>query len=132
MLFREEITMANSVQTMSDSTLDAQIQEKFAELADLISKQQYGPDGPPKDVTFREIEQAGYQAAQLASAKFQQTATEQHQQHFEGVQPCPGCGADCEARGFAQRQLLTRLGPVNLSEIEFHCNACRRSFFPSA
>jgi hypothetical protein len=28
--------------------------------------------------------------------------------------------------------LLTRLGPVALSEIRFHCNACRRSFFPSA
>lgn len=124
--------MSEATESATDLTVNAQIQEKLAELAELISIQEYGPDGPPKDVTFREIEQAGHQAAQLAAAKFEATATEQHQHHFEGIQPCPQCGADCEAKGFAERQLLTRLGPVNLSEIEFHCNACRRSFFPSA
>lgn len=131
-LIREEITMSNAPEATSGGAINAQIQKKLAELAELISIQEYGPDGPPKDVTFREIERAGHQAAQLAAAKFEATATDQHQQHFEGLQPCPQCGVDCEAKGFAERQLLTRLGPVNLSEIEFHCNACRRSFFPSA
>lgn len=131
-LIREESTMPNATDSTTKLTINAQIQEKLAELAELISIQEYGPDGPPKDVTFREIERAGHQAAQLAAAKFESTAIEQHQYHFEGLQPCPQCGADCEAKDFAERQLLTRLGRVELSEIEFHCNACRRSFFPSA
>jgi hypothetical protein len=72
------------------------------------------------------------EANQTAAAKFEATVTAQHQQHFGGDHPGPQRGGQCEAEGLAERRLLTRLGPVNLSEIKFHCNACRRSFFPSA
>jgi len=129
---REESSMSKAAANSVAPTVDRQIQTKLAELAELISIQEYGPDGPPKDLKFREIERAGYQAAQLVAAKFETTVSQQHQQHFDGPQPCPQCGGECEAEGLAERQLLTRLGPVGLSEIKFHCNACRRSFFPSA
>lgn len=124
--------MSQATQNEGQSVLDRQVREKFTELASMLSAQKYGADGPPKDLTFREIEQAGYEAAQLIAAQFETTVTTQHQQHFSGTQPCPGCHADCDALDLAQRQILTRLGPVDLSEIKFHCNACRRSFFPSA
>jgi len=124
--------MFKSAKSTVPSTVNQQFQAKLSELAELISIEEYGPDGPPKDLTFREIERAGYQAAQLVAAKFAATATAQHQQHFDGAHACPQCGEQCEAEGLVERQLLTRLGPVNLSEIKFHCNACRRSFFPSA
>jgi hypothetical protein len=124
--------MSEANQTAAQPTVNQQIQKKLAELAELISIQEYGPDGPAKELTFREIESAGYQAAQLAAAKFEATVTAQHQQHFGGDHPGPQRGGQCEAEGLAERRLLTRLGPVNLSEIKFHCNACRRSFFPSA
>ena len=124
--------MSNATQTDATGSVDHQIQTKLAELAELISVQQYGSDGPPKALTFREIEQAGYEAAQLAAAKFETTVTDQQQHHFNGPQQCPGCGQHCQAEDSVERELLTRLGPVKLSEIKFHCNACRRSFFPSA
>jgi len=129
---REESSMPKSTETTAADSLNAQIQAKLSELTALISEQKFGPDGPAKNVTFREMEQAGHQAAQLVATKFESATTKQHQRHFEGAQPCPQCGNECQAKGFAERQLLTRLGPVDLSEIEFHCNACRRSFFPSA
>lgn len=124
--------MFGSDQRVSESAISQQIEEKLADLAELICNQEFGPEGPPKDITFREIEALGFRAAQLAAAKFETTATRQHQRHFEQTQACPQCGGDCEAKRLAERKLLTRLGPVQLSEIEFHCNACRRSFFPSA
>ena len=129
---REESSMSKVADSKAQQGVNQQIQKKLVELAELISVQEYGPNGPPKELKFREIERAGYQAAQLAAAKFEMTVAEQHQRHFDGAQRCPQCGDQCEAEGLAERQLLTRLGPVNLSEIKFHCNACRRSFFPSA
>lgn len=113
-------------------TVSQQIQQKLSELAELVSLEQYGADGPPKELTFRQIENVGYEVGKLAASKFESLATEKHAKHFEELQPCPGCGCQCEAGDPSERKLLTRLGPVNLAEIEFHCNACRRSFFPSA
>ena len=124
-MFKEE-------QDTPRSSISQQIQEKLAELAELVSLEQYGADGPPKELTFRDIEKVGYQVGQLAAQKFESAATQQHQQHFDSDQPCPQCGTLCHPRDPVERQLLTRLGPVRLSEIQFHCNACRRSFFPSA
>lgn len=124
--------MATTAQENSKPSVDQQIQAKLAELSALVSQQKFGPDGPPKDLTFREIEALGHQAAQLVAAKFEAAVSDQHQQHFQGEQPCPQCGELCQVEGQVPRQLLTRLGPVELNEIKFHCDACRRSFFPAA
>lgn len=124
--------MSDSAEIVAQPSITQQIQDKLAELAELVSLQQYGPEGPPKDLTFRQIESAGHQVAQLAAAKFESAASEQHQRHFDGAQRCPQCGLQCDAQDKTQRRILTRLGPVDISEIKFHCNACRRSFFPSA
>ncbi len=114
------------------SDMEQQIQEKLRELAELVSLQEFGEDGPPKELTFRQIEEAGYKVAQLAAGTFESKVMDDHCDHFEGEQPCPQCGRHCEAKDKSERLLLTRLGAVNLSEVEFHCNVCRRSFFPSA
>jgi len=63
--------MSNATLTDATGSVDHQTQNKLGELAELISVQQYGSDGPPKALTFREIEQAGYEAVQLAAAKFE-------------------------------------------------------------
>ena len=109
-----------------------QIQKKLAELAELVAAERYGEEGASKELTFREIEEAGYQLGQLAAEKFATTATKQQARHFAGSHPCPQCGKSCQARDPIERQLLTRLGAVHLPETEFRCDACRRSFFPSA
>lgn len=124
--------MSQSTSVSTKPSVKDQIQQKLAELAQLVSEDRYGADGPGKQTTFREIESVGHEVAQLAAAKFESTATRQHQRHFESDQPCPQCGQQCEAQSPQERKLLTRLGPVALPEIKFHCNACRRSFFPSA
>jgi len=123
--------MSKTDQNELHSTISQQIQQKLSELAELVSLEQYGEQGPPKELTFREIENVGYQVGQLAAQKFEAAATRQHQQHFDDPQACPGCGEFCQPQATVQRQLLTRLGPVELSEIRFRCNSCRRSFFPS-
>lgn len=124
--------MSTADQNSRQPSISQQIQRKLEELADLVAKQEYGDDGPPKDLTFREIEKVGYQVGQLAAQKFESLAADRHQQHFEETQPCPQCGQSCSAQDTVERRLVTRLGPVKLSELRFHCNACRRSFFPSA
>ncbi len=124
--------MSTAGQNSHQLSISQQIQQKLEELAELVAKQEYGNDGPPKDLAFREIEEVGYRVGQLAAQKFESVASERHQQHFEENQPCPQCGQVCSPQGKVERQLVTRLGPVKLSEIRFHCNACRRSFFPSA
>jgi hypothetical protein len=124
--------MSNRAENQRPLTVSQQIQQKLSELAELVSREQYGAEGPPKDLTFRQIEKVGYEVGKLAASKFESLATEKHRQHFDGRQPCPQCGCQCEAGDPCERKLLTRLGPVPLGEIEFHCNACRRSFFPSA
>jgi hypothetical protein len=124
--------MSKSTESKGPLTVSQQIQQKLSELAELVSMEQYGAEGPPKDLTFRQIENVGYEVGKLAAAKFESMAAEKHGKHFEGLQPCPQCGCQCEAGDPVERKLLTRLGPVNLVEVEFHCNACRRSFFPSA
>ena len=131
-LFREESAMSQSPTSSSKPSVKEQIQRKLAELAELVSEDHYGADGPSKETTFREIESVGHQVAQLAAAKFEATATKQHQQHFDTAQPCPQCQRPCQPGSLLERKLLTRLGPVALSDIQFDCNACRRSFFPSA
>jgi len=113
-------------------SIQQQIEQKLGELAELVAKQEYGADGPGKDLTFRQIEEVGYQVGQLAAQKFESVVTERHQQHFEESQPCPQCGQACPPQEAVEREVVTRLGPVKLSEFRFHCNACRRSFFPSA
>lgn len=113
-------------------SVNQQIQQKLAELAELVSQETYGGDGPPKALTFRQIEEVGFEVGQLAAQKFESVVTEQHQQHFDSDQLCPQCGSQCSVKDKRERRLLTRLGPVELKEIEFFCNACRRSFFPSA
>ena len=124
--------MSTADQNTRRLSINQQIQQKLEELAELVAKQEYGEDGPGKDLTFREIEEIGHQVGQLAAQKFESAVTERHQQHFAESQPCPQCGRACSPHDTVERRLVTRLGPVKLSEIRFHCNACRRSFFPSA
>lgn len=43
---------------------------------------------------------------------------------------CPNCGKPGGFRGTRQRELITRRGAANISEPEFYCTCCRKSFFP--
>lgn len=43
---------------------------------------------------------------------------------------CSQCSQPGRYEGTRQRPLLTRRGPVKISEPVYHCPACRRDFFP--
>lgn len=43
---------------------------------------------------------------------------------------CPKCGKLGRYRGQRDRELISRRGPVTITEPEYFCPACRRAFFP--
>lgn len=44
---------------------------------------------------------------------------------------CPHCGRSCDRVADRERNLITRRGEVALTEAKYHCDRCRRDFFPS-
>ena len=43
---------------------------------------------------------------------------------------CPNCGKLGRYRGQRERELIGRRGPVMITEPEYYCLGCRKSFFP--
>ena len=43
---------------------------------------------------------------------------------------CPQCGKLGRYQGQRQRELIGRRGPVTITEPEYFCPCCRKSFFP--
>jgi hypothetical protein len=107
------------------------VKAKASELAALVAREQYGPNGPPRELTFTEIEAIGHGIGKLAAHTVDSTIQEQHAEHFSQPQPCPQCGKLCESIP-QQRALQTIDGETTLSEPSCHCDACKRSFFPTA
>lgn len=108
------------------------VKAKLAELIELVADEEYGPQGPPLETTFSEIEEIGHQVGQMAAGAFDSAAQRKHADHFQQQQPCPQCGAACPMDSTRPRELQTRDGHVTLDEPCCRCDACKRSFFPSA
>ena len=118
---------------MEKSMLSAEARQKFDELVALLAEERYGPDGPPIDTTFAEIEQFGHQAGRMVGRWLDEHLTDRHAEHFqEGC--CPTCGASGESDVGEKktRPLQTVDGTIPLAEPAFHCPTCDRDFFPSA
>ena len=107
------------------------VRRKLQELAELISLEQFGAEGIPKEITFSEIEEIGHQVGQLVAGTVDQTLQLRHTKHLADVEPCPQCGEDGKIQQ-RQRTLQTRDGTVELDEPVCHCPRCERDFFPSA
>jgi len=103
---------------------------KLNELAELISDEKYGPEGPPKALTWAEIEDVGHEIGRLAATEVDQKIQRQQAEDFDHTHDCPQCGRPCSP-SIKHRSLETRDGPADLSEPACYCNACERSFFPS-
>jgi len=113
--------------------LSPEAQQKFNELVALLAEERYGPQGPPIDTTFAEIEQFGHQAGRMLGRSLDEHLADRHAEHFQqGC--CPICGA-CGESDVAEkktRPLQTVDGKIPLAEPAFHCPTCGRDFFPSA
>jgi hypothetical protein len=132
-LFRKETTMGKEARNKEDLDLSPEVEEKFDELVALLSSQGFGPEGPPLDTTFAEIEAFGHSAGRMVARAIDKHLAEQHGEHFEGENPCPGCGQlPEEPTQHKERPLQTDDGDIRLKEPTCHCSVCNRSFFPSA
>ena len=119
---------------MDRSMLSAEARRKFDELVALLSEERYGPDGPPIDTTFAEIEDFGHQAGRMLGRSLDERLAQEHGEHFAEA-CCPTCGACGEldaSKSEKTRPLRTQDGKLPLAEPVFHCPSCDRDFFPSA
>lgn len=103
---------------------------KLNELSPLISREKYGQEGPPRNLTWAEIEDVGHEIGRLTATEVDQTIQRQQADKFDHAHACPQCGRRCSP-SVKHRTLETRDGPADLSEPACCCSACERSFFPS-
>lgn len=116
-----------------DLDLPPAVLTKFRELVAVLSQQGFGPDGPPRETTFAQIEQFGHQAGRMFARAIDVQLAAQHAAHFAGEEPCPACGQCGPPREHSHGlPLLTNDGAVTLPEPAFRCTSCERDFFPGA
>jgi hypothetical protein len=115
------------------SALSPQAQQKLDELVALLAAEKFGPDGPPRNTTFAEIENYGHQVGQVLARTVDEHLVQQHAEHFEQSSACPTCSVLVESNEDRRRRAMqTRDGTVSMKEPAFTCPTCHRAFFPSA
>ncbi len=107
------------------------VRNKMRELAELVSREKYGEEGPPLELTWAEIEEVGHEVGRLTATEVDQTLQREHAEHFDQPHPCPTCGRVCST-SVKHRDLQTRDGTADLAEPACSCPACERAFFPAA
>jgi hypothetical protein len=108
------------------------VRAKMAELVELVAQEEYGPDGPPLELPFSQIELLGHYTGRCVAQQVDAAVQQRHaQRHYVDEQACPQCGQRCGLDS-KTRPLQTLDGEARLSEPACYCNACQRSFFPSA
>lgn len=107
--------------------------EKFEDCVAAMAAWGFGPDGPPIETSFAEIEEFGHEVGKMLARALDERLTHQHAAHFQEAAACPGCEATCPvAEDPNTRDVQTTDGDVPLHEPLCHCPACKRDFFPSA
>ena len=109
----------------------AAVKELAKQWGKIVAKNAYGPDGPPLDADFDEMEQiAAAATAGLVEGTLEHLTSQQAQQLPDEL-PCPACQTSCPLKT-RPRQVVARGATVTLHEPVAHCPACRRDFSPSA
>lgn len=123
--------MSKDAQKKVELTADAQ--KKFEECVAAMAACGFGPDGPPLETTFAEIEEFGHEVGKMVARAVDEQLTKQHAHHFDGTAACPSCETECPiAESPKSRPFQTTDGDVPLHEPICHCPVCHRDFFPSA
>ena len=123
----------DSRNAIEKSTLSSEAQQKLDELVGLLAAEKFGPDGPPQNTTFAEIEDYGHQVGRVLARTVDEHLARQHAEHFHELSPCPTCSLLAEPNeDRRERVMQTRDGPVPMEEPAFACPTCNRAFFPSA
>jgi hypothetical protein len=101
------------------------------ELAELFTKEFFGPDGPALDSDIDELEDVAVLAARAAFDAVIARALELQNQQLPKEIACPDCGRECPVRQ-EERTIQGRMGPATIKEPVCRCSVCDRDFFPSA
>jgi hypothetical protein len=105
-------------------------------VAKYLADKLYGPNGPPRDTKFLDLEELAVQLGNAISQELlnrtlaRQAAAPDIDPSDEG-ELCPTChepGAQVKPE---PRTVTTRVGDAEWNEPQRHCPRCRRSFFPS-
>ncbi len=114
------------------SDLPEDVRTKFLDAVEALAACGFGPEGPPRETAFAQIEEFGHGMGRMFARALEENLTDQHADHFRDATPCPNCGTACRNQGESIRSIQTIDGEVPLREPKFQCPACRRDFFPSA
>ena len=82
-------------------------------------------------LSIDEIEDAMVELGDAVAREYAAQLLARQMGHPPPTACCPGCHEPGERVGQRERELLTRRGPVPLSEAKYRCRKCRRHFFPS-
>ena len=130
-LLGEKTSMGKDAQKQVVLTDEAK--KKFEDCVAAIASCGFGPEGPPRDTTFAEIEEFGHEVGRMLARALDGKLTCQHATHFQGTVACPCCGTACPvSENPKTRDVQTTDGDVPLREPICHCPVCNRDFFPSA
>lgn len=113
--------------------LTDEAREKLEDCVAAVAACGFGPDGPPLETTFAEIEEFGHEVGKMVARALDEKLTKQHAAHFHGTAACPCCKTESSvAEKPDTRDVQTTDGVVPLHEPMCHCSVCNRDFFPSA
>ena len=113
--------------------LSEDARKKFEDCVAALAACGFGPDGPPLDTTFAEIEEFGHDVGKMLARALDEQLTNQHATHFQGTRSCPSCATPCSVAEDPEiRSVQTTDGDVPIREPICHCPVCDRDFFPSA
>jgi len=107
--------------------------KKFDDCVAAMAACGFGPEGPPIDTTFAEIEEFGHEVGRMMARALDEKLARHHGTYFQGAAACPGCRTSCPVvENPDARAIQTTDGDVSLREPIGHCPVCNRDFFPSA
>jgi Zn finger protein HypA/HybF involved in hydrogenase expression len=80
--------------------------------------------------TIDDIENAMIRIGDLVAREVGVQKLARHMDELPAAMACPKCGSPAENRGQEARDLITRRGPVSVTEAKCYCPKCRQLFFP--
>ncbi|MEO8496767.1 MAG: hypothetical protein ABI614_16990, partial [Planctomycetota bacterium] len=69
--------------------LNAEAREKFDACVAALTAMRYGPEGPPENTTFAEMEEFGHEVGRLLGRAVDQRLASQHAEQFQKAVACP-------------------------------------------
>ena len=110
-----------------NKTMEERVKELVAEV---LAEESAGGSGARLE-NINDIEDAMVRIGDMVAREFGTQKLAQHMGETAAHCQCPDCGHEGVLVGDRSRDLISRRGPVPLTEAKYRCPRCRRHFFPS-